>query len=561
MVQASAADFRQKAQLSLMQNDVRAALAWLNQAITADPTDAAAHNLMSGIYRRLRDWPHAVIHALIAAQIAPDNIAYKREFIGAAGAVPFVEYNDDAFRLLLDCLLHPDVDCAEAQGLWHSLLGLHPQFSRLYKQGKRQHEAPDLNDPATAAMLAHPYFTQGLRQMIVISKSFENFIASLRRALLEHKDNDNPDIAAIAAAVACYAFNGEYILEFTAQEESALAALRSEVQSGKAGALGILILAAYEPLYALPDAKALADACADAQVAALQVHAPLALETRKDSIPSLTDIGQGVSSAVRAQYEEFPYPRWQAKPAQGFSAAIRKMLPAAPDMLVAGCGTGQEAAQLALSWPQARITAVDLSRASLAYAAGKAGEFSISNLSFRHADILRLGAHDNRYDYITSMGVLHHMQDPLEGWRVLAGLLKTGGIMNIGLYSEAGRPDVVAAREAIAQAGLSSAAADMRHFRSKAREYLARSISDKLEARRDYYTLSMCRDLIFHVQEHRFTVPRIAQCLEALGLEFLGFDNVVTLKQPLDLDAWHAQEQAHPDTFKNMYKFWCRKKA
>jgi hypothetical protein len=35
---------------------------------------------------------------------------------------------------------------------------------------------------------------------------------------------------------------------------------------------------------------------------------------------------------------------------------------------------------------------------------------------------------------IEAVGVLHHMEDPLAGWRVLCGLLRLGGFMQIGLY-------------------------------------------------------------------------------------------------------------------------------
>jgi hypothetical protein len=84
----------------------------------------------------------------------------------------------------------------------------------------------------------------------------------------------------------------------------------------------------------------------------------------------------------------------------------------------------------------------------------------------------------------------------------------------------------------------------------------------------DFYSMSGCRDLLFHVQEHRFTLPQIKQMLEALRLEFAGFefaDSGMTLARyagnPLDLDAWHDFEQAHPDTFARMYQFWVRKPA
>ena len=69
----------------------------------------------------------------------------------------------------------------------------------------------------------------------------------------------------------------------------------------------------------------------------------------------------------------------------------------------------------------------------------------------------------------------------------------------------------------------------------------------------------IARDLLFHVQEHRFTLPKIKVCLSELGLKFCGFDvmNIVQdykLKNPIkedlyDLDKWNIYEKSHPTIF------------
>ena len=74
-----------------------------------------------------------------------------------------------------------------------------------------------------------------------------------------------------------------------------------------------------------------------------------------------------------------------------------------------------------------------------------------------------------------------------------------------------------------------------------------------------------------HIQEHRFTLPQIAACLDRLGLRFLGLEcapaTLTRFKEmfaaagsELDLDAWDRFENAHPDTFIGMYSFWCCRK-
>jgi hypothetical protein len=85
----------------------------------------------------------------------------------------------------------------------------------------------------------------------------------------------------------------------------------------------------------------------------------------------------------------------------------------------------------------------------------------------------------------------------------------------------------------------------------------------------DFYSFSGFRDLLFHVQEHRFTIPQIKDCLFKLGLKFCGFEAERVVQDfkltntgaddPYDLDKWNLYEQANPYAFIGMYQFWCQK--
>ncbi|GBF30135.1 hypothetical protein MnTg04_00071 [bacterium MnTg04] len=163
------------------------------------------------------------------------------------------------------------------------------------------------------------------------------------------------------------------------------------------------------------------------------------------------------------------------------------------------------------------------------------------------------------------------MADPVAGWRVLVGLLRNQGLMHIGLYSEAGRADILAARQILPDAE-SVTADDIRKSRddilSLADGHPAAGIRKNL----DFFALSTCRDLLFHVHEHRFTLPQIGGCLDELGLELIGFDpgsgRVANLylqrfanNPRMDsLDNWHRLEQENPALFAGMYEFWVRKR-
>ena len=87
----------------------------------------------------------------------------------------------------------------------------------------------------------------------------------------------------------------------------------------------------------------------------------------------------------------------------------------------------------------------------------------------------------------------------------------------------------------------------------------------------DFYSTSALRDLLFHIQEHRFTIPMIKKALKELNLVFLGFDfgdtqvknifrnNFSQSNAEYNLDMWHEFEMSNPSTFASMYQFWVQK--
>jgi SAM-dependent methyltransferase len=279
------------------------------------------------------------------------------------------------------------------------------------------------------------------------------------------------------------------------------------------------------------------------------------------------------------QYEENPYPRWTINPLNAFAAdqARGRTIPTAErqaelDILIAGCGTGLHAIQIAQVYPNARLLAVDVSLTSLAYARRKTRELGLRNIEYAQADILELGTIDRTFDSIESVGVLHHLAEPTAGWRVLVSLLRPGGRMRIGLYSNLARRVISEARARIAARGYRAAAGDIRRCRQ---EIIREAEHWKmLIGAKDFYSMSGCRDLLFNVMEHRFTIPEIAAFLNDYDLSFLAFepfDDPTVIEKfhkqfpgaadEANLDQWRRFEADHPETFWDMYVFMVGKNA
>lgn len=386
-------------------------------------------------------------------------------------------------------------------------------------------------------------------------------------------------------------FANEFVFATTEDEVAAATRLRGEAAAALGAGepvpvLQLLAIAALGRLDTLAHAARLLDHAWPDDVRAVlrqQLSEPREEQQLRASIPRLAPIKDDVSRRVQAQYEENPYPRWinvpreSPQPADEHRQAPFLHAPIRPygsgigtEVLIAGCGTGQHVVGIAQRYPQARILAIDLSMTSLGYAARKTRELGLTNVEYAQADILELGAVGRSFDVIESSGVLHHLGDPFAGWRVLLSVLRPRGYMHAGLYSELARQQIVAARRFIAERGYGSSVEDIRRCRQDLIEAATDGLLKEIADLGDFYTVSDCRDLLFHVQEHRLTLTRIKAFLEDAGLCFLGFDlepsqyHAYARQFPDDkamtnLAQWHVFEMQNPQTFIGMYQFWVQR--
>jgi tetratricopeptide (TPR) repeat protein/2-polyprenyl-3-methyl-5-hydroxy-6-metoxy-1,4-benzoquinol methylase len=417
--------------------------------------------------------------------------------------------------------------------------------------------------------------------------ALERFLTMLRGAMMrELAEGSNSDAGAetFAAALAQQCFINEYVF---LPGEGELAAAQALAQTVDITPMQLLLVAAYVPLHTLAHTEKLLERSWPAPVEAVltqQLREPLQERRLSVDIPRLTGIEDPVSRVVQNQYEENPYPRW-VRPAPETPNTIANFLsskfplvrferPAAgaiKDILIAGCGTGQCSIAMAQRFGAQQMLAVDLSLASLGYACRKSEEMGLP-IAHAQADILELAATGRQFDLIESLGVLHHFADPFAGWRALLSLLRPGGFMQLGLYSEMARRPVMAARALIKERELGDSAEDIRSFR----QYLIRNGDPRAYATvlesEDFFSLSACRDLLFHVQEQRMTLPAIAGFIQRHELNFLGFemDDAVLAQYrqrfpgdgpATDLTCWEAFEADHPALFGGMYIFWVQKPA
>ena len=418
----------------------------------------------------------------------------------------------------------------------------------------------------------------------------EGLLKNLRSSILSNISSvkkASPAFLSFQSALALQCFTNEYIYNYTAEEEKALRTLEKHVKKifknkEQPNPQMILVLASYKALNEYDWCKSLDVEEPLREVYTRQVEEPQKERDLKSNLPVLGEITDGISSKVRAQYEESPYPRWvnlqlNFKPVSISNVVDEIKLKlhddkitevSKPDILIAGCGTGQHSIGTATRFKSSNVLAVDLSLSSLAYAKRKTEELTFENIEYMQADILDLAKLNKRFDIIESIGVLHHMDNPMAGWKVLTECLKPGGLMRIGLYSELARKHIAKIRKEISKLDIGSSEPEMRSFRDEIIKSEKGHHKLIIEST-DFYSMSTLKDLLFHVQEHRFTIPQIKDCLEKLGLKFCGFESkeivshfqqTNTDKEDLyDLNKWQAYEEANQKTFQRLYSIWCQK--
>lgn len=283
----------------------------------------------------------------------------------------------------------------------------------------------------------------------------------------------------------------------------------------------------------------------------------------------------GGAAAVAAQYRQWPFPAWSritTQPSSTLGVLAKSVDPegalwtrSPKRLLIAGCGTGHEAAIWASRFPAADITAIDISSVSLDYARTRCARLGYDNIRFELLDLHQVSKLDIRFDVIVCSGVLHHLARPEEGWAALAGTLADDGIMRIMVYSRIARLGLQGLRSKLAD--LVEKPIDDDVLRA-ARARLIAQTPQRL-TNGDYFTLAGIKDLLFNAHEDLFDIPRIERGITGLGFQLLSFSLPLACPpkeyrkrfphDPLrrDFSAWRTLERENPLLFQHMYGFWC----
>jgi SAM-dependent methyltransferase len=283
-------------------------------------------------------------------------------------------------------------------------------------------------------------------------------------------------------------------------------------------------------------------------------------------------------------YDRFPYPAdpLQDGPPPGYNwrwchdsvlAAVKGGLKAQDSkeggirILDAGCGTGVSTDYLCHLNPGAEILAVDISAGALDVARERlrrsGGAEQVRSLRQEQRSLLDL-QDEGVFDYINSVGVLHHLRDPLAGLKALGQRLAPQGILHLFLYADAGRWEIHRTQKALELLDAGTGSDGLRLGRELFSDLPETNRLRRTHDQRwalDTQADANFADMYLHPQETSYDLGRLMALIKASGLYFAGFSNpsvwdparllkgeLLSRAQALSpADQWALVEQLDPD--------------
>ena len=260
--------------------------------------------------------------------------------------------------------------------------------------------------------------------------------------------------------------------------------------------------------------------------------------------PQNTPDRAAATNAVASLYDTYPFPpepildeappgynwRWHWEAAYNFCYRRR------PDrkdarILDAGCGSGVSTEYLSHLNPEAQITAIDISPGTLEVARERCRRSNATRVEFHNLSLYDVDRLGGQFDLINSVGVLHHLPDPIAGIQALAKQLAPGGLFHIFVYSELGRREVLLAQRAIAmlqgekRGDYTDGVAIGRKLFAALPETNRLVVEDKRRWSLENHRDANFADMYVHPQECDYNVETLFELIDASGLEFVGFSN------------------------------------
>lgn len=222
--------------------------------------------------------------------------------------------------------------------------------------------------------------------------------------------------------------------------------------------------------------------------------------------------------------------------------------------LDAGCGTGtgitcfasglQFISRATKTATNCRVIGIDISTESLRLAKCRSGAHCVDRIvELRQMSILDIPASDlPAFDYITCTGVLHHMENPLNGLRALSSRLKPNGFMYLMLYAKYSRLAIDVAQRLLQLLTAKEATEDGHELTRQEKVAITKQflksippthMFDQIAKKMPIMTSDTeLFDLLLHEKNYMLSTSEMFDLIDKTDLEFVKYVNFHYLYKP-----------------------------
>jgi len=449
----------------------------LEMAAQLSPSDAQVQINLGQVRWRQGEVVPALQSIANAVLLQPQNLAYRQLLVRVARNMTSTDLPPVVWKQLLDCFGTAGVDLQPLARPVLAVARRTPAFRDVQALAAGTPEAARaaLDEGTGAELLNSLLLSDVLFHTVVPDPTTETLLVRLRRVLLaealdEARDPESGLLASqplFAAGLAAQAHATDFLWPASVEEHAAVDriahrlaqdAVTGRLTAGDKLALQrLMLVATFRPLWG-PGAESVRGVAGVIELAADRFAPRLRLLVRRQIVEpkqeetlaaglrrlapdAVVDERPGVSAARWQTLNKLPPVTLAQRAAALFPAlAVR---PSAGRALVAGCGMGKAAIELAAQLADTRVLAIDRCRRDLAYAQRMARAQAVPGIAFRLGGGADLAGDGGQFDLIEAMVATDEVP-------VLAAALAPGGLIKLVLPSEHRAALLAAARGRIA---------------------------------------------------------------------------------------------------------------
>jgi 2-polyprenyl-3-methyl-5-hydroxy-6-metoxy-1,4-benzoquinol methylase len=201
------------------------------------------------------------------------------------------------------------------------------------------------------------------------------------------------------------------------------------------------------------------------------------------------------------------------------------------NILVAGVGLGDDIINMSFllkKYENVKLLGIDLSPTALNICSERIKKYNLKNIELIEMSLLELNSeiHGN-FDLIICIGVLHHLENPLNGLLCLKNVLKDDGFMNIMVYGKYGRTGIYQMQELMQKINI-----NINDYNTKINNF--KNVYNQLKEN-NWFKLGEhlindhknsdegIVDLLLHCQDRSYSVSELYKWIENCNLNIIEF--------------------------------------